>query len=160
MNQYRILDTENNRLFKPNMIGLTLEGEQHGEYIKLDGIFFLECELEKVKEVKNSNKLKTNKTKVVNSLKWLWDAQNNKQVEEYKTIKKFQRALINRTIKDIESIEYYYNSFIEMYYYSSMGSISYLVKIWLEDAVKEILKSDIKLNSFCYQDVKRWFNEE
>lgn len=160
MNKYIVLDTENNKIFKPSLIGSVLEGVQVGEYIRTNKGDFLATELKEVcetatnktvdiepiepikKAIKEPKQI-TNKTIVINSID-TYDITN----KEYKNrIKHLKSILRKRTNKELESIEYIYNEFIRLYVLASKNGI-YEVINSLKKAIKPIINSCIKIDEY------------
>lgn len=141
--KYLIKDTNNNRLYKPEMINKIYEGIETGEYIKIEcngsTCYFLTSEVEEIRE-----QIKVNKTKVVNSIKVLWA--DDKKREYVKQVLSIKRGLKQRNIKDdLDSIKYYYNRLIELYLLSCRQIIDSRLNYILKPVVIEILKSNIEL---------------
>lgn len=99
-------------------------------------------------------KVKTNKTKVINSI----NIYNNRNDEYIKEIIKIKSRLKKCNIEDdILTIEYKYNRLIELYYLSNMNHINWEVAYILKEAILLIIESDVNIkNSFELINIKRW----
>ena len=151
--KYLVLDNEENRQYKADLINTIIEGEKVGEYIQTSEGNFLAYNLKEVNN--NVKRSKTNKTKIINSIK----VYDNKEDADIKEVLRLKSLLRNRTVEDIESIEHVYNSFIKLYYLACIRQINYNVEYILKDAIKLILDSNVNLNnSYELQEIKRWIN--
>lgn len=142
--KYLIKDTNYNKMYKPEMVGMILEGKQEiGEYVAIEYngeiLYFLTSEVEEIKE-----QIKANKTNVVKSIKVLWA--DDKKREYVKQVLRIKSGLKQRTIKeDLDSIIYYYNRLIELYLLSCKQIIDSRLNYILKPVVIEILKSNLEL---------------
>lgn len=142
--KYLIKDTNYNKMYKPEMIGMILTGKQEiGEYVAIEYnreiLYFLTSEVEEIKE-----QIKANKTNVVKSIKVLWA--DDKKREYVKQVLRIKSGLKQRTIKeDLDSIIYYYNRLIELYLLSCKQIIDSRLNYILKPVVIEILKSNLEL---------------
>ena len=101
--------------------------------------------------------MKTNKTKIINSISLNNVLTSNLKNEDVKRVMKLKRLLRLRKNEDIESIEYAYNELIKLYYSSSMKFISIEVKYMLEKTIKLILDGEVILdNSYELQALRYW----
>lgn len=142
--KYLIKDTNYNKMYKPEMVGMILTGKQEiGEYVAIEHngeiLYFLTSEVEEIKE-----QIKANKTNVVNSIKVLWA--DDKKREYVKQVLRIKSGLKQRTVKeDLDSIIYYYNRLIELYLLSCKQIIDSRLNYILKPVVIEILKSNLEL---------------
>lgn len=145
-----VLDIEENRLYKKELINTVVFGEVSGEYVITDkGIFLETC----LKEIKSP---KTNKTKVINSIN-IYNHKDDTDVKEVLRLKRMLRKLRANDDEYIDYIEYVYNKLIELYYWSNLGNVHYTIKYDLEKAINLILDSEVSLkDGFELREVKRW----
>ena len=156
MKRFRILLSDYNKHLESayglKLINRVVNAEIGTNYIHaiINEIEFLFAinEVEEIIEAK-----KTNKTKIINSIK-IYDNKNDKDIKEVMRIK---RLLRNRTVKDIESIKYAYEQLIKMYYHSNIQQINFELKYILKDSIKLILDSSIELdNIYELQMIRKW----
>lgn len=142
--KYLIKDTNYNKMYKPEMIGMILTGKKEiGEYVAIEYngeiLYFLTSEVEEIKE-----QIKANKTNVVNSIRVLWA--DDKKRKYVKQVLRIKSGLKQRTVKeDLDSIIYYYNRLIELYLLSCKQIIDSRLNYILKPVVIEILKSNLEL---------------
>lgn len=141
--KYEILDTENNKMYANELINKTFEGTEIGEYIEIyynnNKYMFLATEVKKVKQC-------INKSKVINALHYIDKAY--KDIAEIKDIIRYRKLLTKRTNADIESITHAYNEIVDIYVLSSKGLYHWYIQSFLQDAIKEIMKSSIAIESY------------
>lgn len=145
-----VLDIEENKMYKEGLINSVVFGEVSGEYVVTDkGTFLKSC----LKELKTP---KTNKTKVIKSIN-IYDYKTDTDVKEILRLKKMLRNLKVNDDEYTYYVEYVYNKFIELYYWSNLGNIHFSIKYDLENAINLILDSEVSLNDgFELREVKRW----
>lgn len=159
MDKYLVLDTNNNRLFRPYLIGSIIEGVQVGEYIRTNKGDFLTTEVQEMaavetieeqptnsepieKEIKQPKQI-TNKTIVINSID-TYDITNKKYK---KRITHLRSVLRKRTNKDLESIEYLYNEIVDLYVMACRNGL-YEIEYAIKKAIKPIINSCIEIKSY------------
>lgn len=145
-----VLDIEENKMYKEDLINSVVFGEVSGEYVVTDkGTFLKSC----LKELKTP---KTNKTKVIKSIN-IYDYKTDTDVKEILRLKKMLRNLKINDDEYTYYVEYVYNKLIELYYWSNLGNIHFSIKYDLENAINLILDSEVSLNDgFELREVKRW----
>ena len=151
----KVLESEFNkhleRAYHIKLIGKTFEAEKGKDYYftePINGREFLiykdEC-----KEVLN-----VNKTNITNSIQVLWNT--DKKKEDVKEVLKVKRLLKERSVKyDIESIEYNYNKLIRLYIAACHQLKDYCLVNILENTVKLILETDIKIDPYNKEVARR-----
>lgn len=164
MNRYLILDNNNNRMFKPELIGMEFNGIECNEYIQImyDGntIYFLKADLQQIPQLTETAKEEITvksrpknirKTAVINSIKAVYG--DDRRDSDIKEVLRIKRALKSRTIDNIESITYLYNKLLSYYYMSNYGDINTKIHKMLKDTVKEIYYSDIEIANYLHKEM-------
>lgn len=145
-----ILDTIVNRKYKEDLIGKTLSAKYDGQFVVVnfngEERHVLASEVKIIKD-KDTNKFKTNKTKVIKSINVYGEIRKLALVKEiihYKTI------LRTRSNDELDSIKHVYNRLVDIYCLASKNLIDkgWEIKYILKNTIKEIADSDIELEPY------------